>query len=80
MKYITFTVPCYNSAAYMERCINSLLAFKNEVEIINVDDGLPMPQANILKSWIPMTGWTPILYGKSFSVLCIGKNRKYCRI
>ena len=39
MKYITFTVPCYNSAAYMERCINSLLAFKNEVEIIIVDDG-----------------------------------------
>ena len=39
MKYITFTVPCYNSASYMERCIDSLLAFKNEVEIIIVDDG-----------------------------------------
>ena len=39
MKYITFTVPCYNSAPYMERCINSLLTFKNEVEIIIVDDG-----------------------------------------
>lgn len=25
MKYITFTVPCYNSAAYMRRCVDSLL-------------------------------------------------------
>lgn len=39
MKYITFTVPCYNSAAYMKRCIDSLLAFKNHIEIIIVNDG-----------------------------------------
>lgn len=39
MKYITFTVPCYNSADYMRRCIDSLLAFKDEVEIIIVNDG-----------------------------------------
>lgn len=39
MKYITFTVPCYNSANYMRRCIDSLLAFKDEVEIIIVNDG-----------------------------------------
>ena len=39
MKYITFTVPCYNSAAYMRRCIDSLLVFKEESEIIIVDDG-----------------------------------------
>lgn len=26
MKDITFTVPCYNSEDYMERCIDSLLA------------------------------------------------------
>lgn len=39
MKYITFAVPCYNSAAYMERCIESLLVFKNYVEIIIIDDG-----------------------------------------
>lgn len=39
MKYITFTVPCYNSADYMRRCIDSLLVFKDETEIIIVDDG-----------------------------------------
>lgn len=39
MKYITFTVPCYNSAAYMKRCIDSLLVCPEEVEIIIVDDG-----------------------------------------
>lgn len=39
MKYITFTVPCYNSAAYMERCIDTLLGDGKAVEIIIVDDG-----------------------------------------
>ncbi|MCI8635433.1 MAG: glycosyltransferase family 2 protein [Eubacterium sp.] len=39
MKYITFTVPCYNSASYMERCIHTLLAGGDLVEIIIVDDG-----------------------------------------
>lgn len=39
MKYITFTVPCYNSAAYMRRCIDSLLVVKDESEIIIVNDG-----------------------------------------
>ena len=39
MKLITFTVPCYNSAAYMEKCIHSLLDAGEEAEIILVDDG-----------------------------------------
>lgn len=39
MKLITFTVPCYNSAAYMERCIESLLPAGSDIEIIIVDDG-----------------------------------------
>lgn len=38
-KLITFAVPCYNSAEYMEHCINSLLKAGNEAEIIIVDDG-----------------------------------------
>lgn len=38
-KYITFTVPCYNSASYMKRCIDSLLAVKDYVEILIIDDG-----------------------------------------
>ena len=39
MKLITFTVPCYNSAAYMEHCIETLLPAGDEAEIILVDDG-----------------------------------------
>ena len=38
-KYITFTVPCYNSQDYMKRCIESLLIGGEDVEIIIVDDG-----------------------------------------
>lgn len=39
MKLITFTVPCYNSEAYMEKCIKSLLVGGEDVEILIVDDG-----------------------------------------
>lgn len=38
-KYITFTVPCYNSQDYMKRCIDSLLVGGEDVEIIIVNDG-----------------------------------------
>ena len=39
MKLITFAVPCYNSAAYMEHCVNSLLPGGDRVEIVLIDDG-----------------------------------------
>ena len=39
MKDITFTIPCYNSQDYMERCIDSLLPGGEDVEILVVDDG-----------------------------------------
>ena len=39
MKTITFAVPCYNSAAYMDACIESLLTCGEDIEIIIVDDG-----------------------------------------
>ena len=39
MKLITFAVPCYNSAAYMDHCIQTLLSAGEEAEIILVDDG-----------------------------------------
>jgi len=38
-KLITFAVPCYNSAAYMDKCVNSLLSAGDRAEIIIVDDG-----------------------------------------
>ena len=39
MKLLTFAIPCYNSAAYMEKCIDSLLPGGEDVEIIIVNDG-----------------------------------------
>ncbi len=39
MKLLSITVPCYNSSAYMRKCIDSLLAGGDEVEILIVDDG-----------------------------------------
>ncbi|OPJ57734.1 glycosyltransferase family 2 protein [Clostridium oryzae] len=39
MKIITFAVPCYNSEAYMEHCIQTLLPGGDDIEIILVDDG-----------------------------------------
>ncbi len=38
-KLITFTVPCYNSAAYMRHCVDTLLSAGERAEIILVDDG-----------------------------------------
>ena len=39
MKLLTFTIPCYNSENYMEKCIESILPGGEDVEIIIVDDG-----------------------------------------
>ena len=43
MKTVSFAIPCYNSAAYMDKCIESILACdedgRGDIEIIIVDDG-----------------------------------------
>ncbi len=38
-KTITYVVPCYNSAEYMDHCIGSLLTGSTDIEIIIVNDG-----------------------------------------
>lgn len=41
-KIITFTIPCYNSAGYMDHCIQSILDGADgadDIEVIIVDDG-----------------------------------------
>ncbi len=38
-KIITFAIPCYNSEAYMENCIKSLLSAGDDTEILIIDDG-----------------------------------------
>lgn len=39
VKLLSIAVPCYHSAAYMSRCINSLAAGGSDVEILIIDDG-----------------------------------------
>ncbi|MCQ2501065.1 MAG: glycosyltransferase, partial [Lachnospiraceae bacterium] len=39
MKLLTVAIPCYNSASYMGKCIDSLLIGGEEVEILIIDDG-----------------------------------------
>ena len=39
MKILSIAVPCYNSAAYMRKCIDSLLPGGRDVEILIVNDG-----------------------------------------
>lgn len=39
MKLLSIAIPCYNSEAYMEKCVESLLAGGEDVEILIVDDG-----------------------------------------
>ena len=38
-KLLTVVVPCYNSAAYMEKAVNSLIVGGEEMDILLVDDG-----------------------------------------
>ena len=67
-KLITFAVPCYNSAAYMDHCVETLLQGGDDIEIILVDDGSTTaresirvsgtPGASTTRWWTPMTGWT----------------------
>lgn len=39
MKLLSVAVPCYNSAAYMEHCVETLLSGGEDVEILIVNDG-----------------------------------------
>ncbi len=48
---ITYTVPCYNSAEYMDHCISSLLTGSNDIEIIIVNDGSSDATADKADEW-----------------------------
>jgi glycosyltransferase involved in cell wall biosynthesis len=51
MKLLTVTVPCYNSEAYMVKCIESLLPGGEDVEILIVDDGSTDKTAEIAERY-----------------------------
>ncbi len=50
-KLISFAVPSYNSAAYLDRCISSLLVAKDACEIIIVNDGSKDDTLKIARSY-----------------------------
>lgn len=52
MKLLSFAVPCYNSAAYMEKCVDSLLKGGEDIEIIIVDDGSTDATAAIADEYV----------------------------
>ena len=39
MKILSVAIPCYNSAAYMRKCIDFVLKGGEDVEILIVNDG-----------------------------------------
>lgn len=39
MKLLTVMIPCYNSAAYMNKAVDSLLCVKEDLDIIIINDG-----------------------------------------
>lgn len=52
MKYISFAIPCYNSEAYMEHAIESILKGGEDVEIIIVNDGSKDRTSEIAKQYV----------------------------
>ena len=51
MKLLSVAIPCYNSEAYMEKCIESLLLGGEDVEILIVNDGSKDRTAEIADSY-----------------------------
>ena len=53
MKYISFAIPCYNSEAYMEKAINSILPGGEDVEIIKLNGSIELA---------PLTGLADVIF------------------
>ena len=55
MKTITFVIPCFNSAEYMGKCLESIMAFEDglgDIEVLIVNDGSTKDNtAEIADSW-----------------------------
>lgn len=48
---ITCVVPCYNSAAYLDKCVQSLIEVGDRIEIILVNDGSTDSTADIINRY-----------------------------
>jgi len=51
MKVLTVAIPCYNSAEYMEKAIESLLPAGDDIEILIVNDGSSDNTENIARQY-----------------------------
>ncbi|GKX65296.1 glycosyltransferase family 2 protein [Inconstantimicrobium mannanitabidum] len=51
MKILTVVIPCYNSAAYMDRAIDSLLIGSEDLEILIINDGSNDDTSKIAKEY-----------------------------
>ena len=51
MKYLTFAIPCYNSAEYMSHAVESILIGGEDVEILIVNDGSQDETLQIAKQY-----------------------------
>lgn len=51
MKLLSIAVPCYNSEAYVDKCIESLLPGGDDVEILIIDDGSTDGTGKIAESY-----------------------------
>ena len=47
-KLITFAVPCYNSAAYMEHCVETLLQGGDDIEIMSPEKDIAAAHSSFL--------------------------------
>lgn len=50
-KIISFAIPCFNSAEYMTKCIDYLVAVGDEIEVLIIDDGSSDNTFEVAKSY-----------------------------
>ena len=50
-KLLTVTIPCYNSEAYMEHCLENIVPAGEELDVIIVDDGSKDRTGEIADRW-----------------------------
>ena len=65
-KILSIAVPCYNSEAYMKRCIESLLVGGEDVEIIIVDDGSTDNSLQLIRRKAQGDSRIHVIFAKSF--------------
>ena len=72
MKILSIAIPCYNSEAYMEKCIDSLLVGGEDVEILVVNDGSSDRTAEIADAYAKKYPTIVYVYGGPHAQLVTG--------